>query len=68
MNNEHGESMGELSRLVELVLDVAKSALEEQGTFLPGSLALDAAGKYAIGVAPHGGEDGLDFLKALRRT
>ena len=62
MNNERHERMGELSHLVELVLDVAKSALEEQGTFLPGSIAVDAAGKYAIGVAPHGGVDGWTLL------
>ncbi|WP_437588387.1 hypothetical protein [Sorangium sp. So ce1000] len=67
MNNEHGERMGELSRLVELVLDVAKSALEEQGTFLPGSIAVDAAGKYAIGVAPHGGVDGWTLLTTAFR-
>lgn len=59
--------MGELSRLVELVLDVAKSALEEQGTFLPGSIAVDSAGKYAIGVAPHGGVDGWALLTTAFR-
>lgn len=67
MNNEHGERMGELSRLVELVLDVAKSALEQQGTFLPGSIAVDAAGKYAIGVAPDGGVDGWTLLTTAFR-
>jgi hypothetical protein len=59
--------MGELSRLVELVLDVARSALEEQGTFLPGSIAVDAAGKYALGVAPHGGVDGWTLLTTAFR-
>jgi hypothetical protein len=59
--------MGELSRLVELVLDVARSALEEQGTFLPGSIAVDAAGKYALGVASHGGVDGWTLLTTTFR-
>ncbi|WP_437711846.1 hypothetical protein WMF45_41505 [Sorangium sp. So ce448] len=67
MNNESHERMRELSCLMALALDIAKGALEEQGTFLPGSIAVDAAGKYAIGVAPDGGVDGWTLLTTAFR-
>lgn len=62
MNNEHLEGTRELSRLVELALDIARGALAEQETFLPAFIAVEANGEYAIGVAAHGGVDGWTLL------
>ncbi|AUX48135.1 hypothetical protein SOCE26_096650 [Sorangium cellulosum] len=68
MKDDRCEITCELSQLVELALDVAKGALEEQGTFLPGSIVVEATGKYALGVAALAGVDGWTLLTtALRR-
>ncbi|XXX75647.1 hypothetical protein WMF30_49155 [Sorangium sp. So ce134] len=68
MKDDHIERPCDLSLLVELALDAAKRNLAERGTFVPGSIVVDASGKYAIAVAAHGGVDGSNLLiTALRQ-
>ncbi|MGK3988973.1 hypothetical protein WME99_38370 [Sorangium sp. So ce136] len=52
----------EIQRLVERSLDVARHALLQQGSFLPGSIAVQPNGKYDIGVAAQGGTQGSNLL------
>jgi hypothetical protein len=58
----------EIQRLVERSLDMARHALLEQGSFLPGFIAVQPNGKYDIGVAAQGGAQGSNLLiTALRQ-
>jgi hypothetical protein len=58
----------ELQRLVERSLEIARRTLAQQESFLPGFIAVQANGKYDLGVAAHGGAEGSNLLvTALRR-
>ncbi|AUX22145.1 hypothetical protein SOCEGT47_026460 [Sorangium cellulosum] len=58
----------EIQRLVERSLDLARHALLQQGSFLPGFIAVQPSGKYDIGVAAQGGNEGWNLLiTALRQ-
>jgi hypothetical protein len=58
----------ELKRLVQAALEAAKSALEKQETFLPGSIAVEPSGKFILAVAAAFGVDGSNLLiTALRQ-
>ena len=52
----------EIQRLIELSLDMARHALQQQGSFLPGFIAVQPNGKYDIGMAAQGGTDGSNLL------
>ncbi|WP_437810833.1 hypothetical protein [Sorangium sp. So ce1078] len=58
----------EIQRLVERSLDLARKALLQQGSFLPGFIAVQPNGMYDIGIAAQGGSDGSNLLiTALRQ-
>ncbi|WP_437675165.1 hypothetical protein [Sorangium sp. So ce131] len=58
----------EIQRLIERSLDLARRALREQGSFLPGFIAVESTGKYNVGVAAQGGTDGSNLvITALRQ-
>ena len=57
----------EIQRLVERSLDLARRALLQNGSFLPGFIAVQPNGKYDIGVAAQGGSDGSNLLIARLR-
>ncbi|KYF60527.1 hypothetical protein [Sorangium cellulosum] len=52
----------ELQRLIERSLDLARNALLQQGSFLPGFIAVQPNGMYDVGVAAQGGTDGSNLL------
>ncbi|WP_437481680.1 hypothetical protein WME75_38805 [Sorangium sp. So ce1014] len=52
----------EIQRLVERSLDLARHALLQQGSFLPGFIAVQPNGMYDIGVAAQGGSEGSNLL------
>ncbi|WP_437588386.1 hypothetical protein [Sorangium sp. So ce1000] len=52
----------EIQRLVERSLDLARRALLQDGSFLPGFIAVQPNGMYDIGVATQGGADGSNLL------
>lgn len=57
-----------MQRLIETSLEKARHLLAKQGSFLPGFIAVEASGKYHIGVAAQGGVDGSNLLiTALRQ-
>ena len=52
----------ELQRLIERSMELARHALTQQESFLPGFIAVQTTGKYEIGIAAQGGADGTNLL------
>jgi len=67
MNARQSIGNPELVKLVQTALDLAKAALAEQDTFLPGSIAVLGNGKLHIGVAGLGGVEGSNMLTTALR-
>jgi hypothetical protein len=58
----------EVERLAQTALELAKTALADQASFLPGSIAVRLNGKYDLAVAATGGAPGSNMLiTALRQ-
>lgn len=72
MTNEHGAKLSSdepgLWQLLQLATGAARAALEEQGGFLPCSIARDRDGQYHLAVATGGGTDGSNELVAALRA